>query len=254
MGAVSRQRAGQVAAKRAAAAPRERRVAVDCEGKSIGEVNRAIRAAIARGERRLRILHPDARHNLAVAMLEPVDITIEGSVGYYCGGMGDGPRIEITGDAGWGLAECILSGIVICRGNAGNGAAASIRGGTVVVHGSAAARAGVSMKGGTLLVGGDAGYMSGFMMQKGTIVICGDTGEGLGDSMYAGEIFVGGRIGDLGNDAVERPVTRDDRARLAELLAEHGLPGRADGFVRICSGGRLHNFSKHEFDLWRAAL
>ena len=229
-------------------------VTVDCEGRTIREVNRAIRDAVAGGERCLHITHSDARHNLAVALLQPVEIMIDGSVGYYCGGMGDGPRIDIAGSAGWGLAECIMNGTVVCRGSAGNGAAASIRGGTVVVHGNAAARAGISLKGGTVLIGGNTGYMTGFMMQKGTIVICGDAAEGLGDSMYAGEIYVGGRIAGLGNDAVEREMTDADRARLSELLAAHDLPGAADRFAKICSGGKLHNFNKHEFEMWRAAL
>ena len=229
-------------------------VAVDCRGRTIREVNRAIREAVAAGEQSIRVLHPEARHNLAVAVIEPVEILIEGSVGYYCGGMGDGARVEIAGSAGWGLAECIMGGRVVCRGSAGNGAGASIRGGRVVVYGNAAARAGISLKGGTLVIGGDTGYMSGFMMQKGTIVVCGDTGEGLGDSMYAGEIYVGGRIGGLGNDAVERPMTEDDVKHLGALLREHALPGDPGRFTKVCTGGRLHNFNKHEFDVWRAAL
>lgn len=229
-------------------------ILVDCRGRTIREVNRAIREAVAAGERSIQVLHPEARHNLAVALLEPVEIRIEGSVGYYCGGMGDGPRIEIAGSAGWGLAECIMGGRVVCRGSAGNGAAASTRGGRVVVYGNAAARAGISLKGGTLVIGGNAGYMTGFMMQKGTIVVCGDTGEGLGDSMYAGEIYVGGRIGGLGNDAVERPMTDEDLKYLGALLREHSLSADPRRFTKIGTGGRLHNFNKHEFDVWRAAL
>jgi len=229
-------------------------VTIECRGRTIREVNRSIHEAVAAGERCLQVLNPEARHSLAVGLLQPVEIRIEGSVGYYCGGMGDGPRIEIAGSAGWGLAECIMNGTVVCRGSAGNGAGASIRGGTVVVHGNAGARAGISLKGGTVLIGGSAGYMSGFMMQKGTIVVCGDSGEGLGDSMYAGEIFVGGRIGGLGNDAVEQEMTDADRARLSALLADHDLPGTAERFRKIRSGGRLHNFNKHEFDVWRVAL
>ncbi len=229
-------------------------VTVDCRGRTIREVNRSIREAVAAGEHAIRVLDPEARHNLAVALLQPVEIHIEGSVGYYCGGMGDGPRITIDGSAGWGLAECIMGGTVACRGSAGNGAGASIRGGRVVVHGNAAARAGISLKGGTVLIGGSTGYMTGFMMQKGTIVVCGDAAEGLGDSMYAGDIFVGGRIAGLGNDAVEQPMTPADVERLGGLLEEHDLPGDAVRFKRITSGGRLHNFNKHEFDMWRAAL
>jgi len=229
-------------------------VTVECRGRTIREVNRAIREAVAVGEQSIQVRHPEARHSIAVALLAPVEIRIEGSVGYYCGGMGDGPRIEIAGSAGWGLAECIMGGTVVCRGSAGNGAGASIRGGRVVVHGNAAARAGISLKGGTVLIGGNTGYMTGFMMQKGTILVCGDAAEGLGDSMYAGEIYVGGRIGGLGNDAVEQPMTDDDVQRVAALLEEHTLPGTPARFRKICTGGRLHNFNKHEFDVWRAAL
>ena len=229
-------------------------LSLDCRGRTIREVNRAIREAVAAGERSILVLHPEARHNLAVALLAAVEIRIEGSVGYYCGGMGDGPRITIAGSAGWGLAECIMAGLVDCRGSAGNGAAASIRGGRVVIHGNAAARAAISLKGGTVLIGGNTGYMTGFMMQKGTIVVCGDAADGLGDSMYAGEIYVGGRIAGLGNDAVEQPMGDADVARLGGLLEEHALPGDAWQFRKICSGGRLHNFNKHEFEMWRAAL
>jgi hypothetical protein len=65
---------------------------------------------------------------------------------------------------------------------------------------------------------------------------------------------VGGRIGGLGNDAVERPMTEDDVKYLGALLREHTLPGDPRRFTKVCSGGRLHNFNKHEFDVWRAAL
>ena len=55
-------------------------------------------------------------------------------------------------------------------------------------------------------------------------------------------------------DAVEREMTDADRARLSELLTAHDLPGAADRFTKISSGGKLHNFNKHEFEMWRAAL
>jgi glutamate synthase domain-containing protein 3 len=238
---------------------------IDCEGKSTREINARLKELATAGERAIELLHPAARHNLAVALLvecagappgrlpAPVTVTIHGSVGYYCGGLGDGATIHVQGSAGWGLAESQMSGTVIVEGHAGNGAAASIRGGQVVVKGDAAARAGIALKGGALIVGGSAGSMSGFMMQKGTLVICGDAGAGLGDSIYAGQIFVGGAIAGLGSDAVEAELTAADQALLAELLAPHEL-GPRDRFRKIVSGGRLHHFDKHEIDLWKTAL
>jgi len=226
---------------------------IDCHGKTTREINRAIRQAIAAGEREIRILHPDARHNLGVALLEPVRIVYEGSVGYYCAGMIDGAQVEIRGSAGWGTAESMLNGTVLIDGNAGSGVAASIRGGTVVVRGDAAARAGVSMKGGTLLIGANCGYMAGFMMQKGKIVICGDAGDALADSMYEGIVFVGGKIASLGNDTVVEEPTSEDESWLATLLHQYNLRG-PNRFKKVVSGRKLWNFDKKDLEVWRAAL
>jgi glutamate synthase domain-containing protein 3 len=226
---------------------------IDCRGKTTREINRLLREAIAAGKREICVLEPDARHNLAVALLQPVRVVLEGSVGYYCAGMMDGASVEIQGSAGWGMAESMLSGTVVVHGSAGSGVAASIRGGTVVVRGDAAARAGVSMKGGTLLIGGNCGYMAGFMMQKGRIVICGDAGEALADSMYEGAVFVGGKIDSLGNDAVIEQPTEEDRTALQDLLTTYRVSAPAT-FKKVVSGRRLWNFDKKDLDVWKAAL
>jgi glutamate synthase domain-containing protein 3 len=226
---------------------------IDARGKTTRDINRELRAAIAAGHRDFRVLEPDARHNLGVALLQPVRVVFEGSVGYYCAGLMDGANVEVRGSAGWGAAESMLSGTVVIDGNAGSGVAASIRGGTVVVRGDAAARAGVSMKGGTLLVGGSCGYMAGFMMQKGRLVICGDAGDALADSMYEGIVFVGGQVEALGNDAVQAEVTDADRAALGDLLQTYGVPGPA-AWRKVVSGRKLWNFDRKDLDVWKAAL
>jgi methylamine---glutamate N-methyltransferase subunit B len=233
--------------------PRSRtELVVDAAELPIREVNQRIREGLAAGDR-VVVRNPGARHNLGVAVLSPGELTFDGSVGYYCGGMADGPSIRVTGSAGWGLAEGMLDGTVVVEGNAGNSAAASIRGGEVVVWGDCAARAGVAMKGGSLLVGGDAGYMTGFMMQKGVIVICGDAGDALADSMYEGVIFVGGDVASLGNDAVVEATSETEDVWLAATLARHALTPPAR-FRKVRSGRKLWNFEKHELDTWRAAL
>jgi glutamate synthase domain-containing protein 3 len=228
-------------------------VTVDCEGRSVREINQAIREHITAGATEILVRHPAARHNLAVATLEKVRITIDGSVGYYCAGMSDGVTVEVRGSAGWGLAECLMSGTVVVDGNAGNGAAASIRGGTVVVKGDAAARAGIAMKGGQLLIGGRSGYMTGFMMQRGRIVICGDAGPALADSMYEGVVYVGGEIAELGNDTVVSEASAEEVADLRRALGQFGVPG-PDRFRKVVSGRRLWNYDKKELDVWKAAF
>ena len=152
---------------------------IDAATLSTREINASIRVRLARGAAEVLVENPNARHNLAVALLQPGRVRFLGSVGYYCGGLIDGPEIDVEGSAGWGLAESMMNGHVVVRGSAGNGAAAAIRGGTVVIHGDAAARLGVSMKGGTGAGGGNCGYMAGFMGQKGTLIVCGDTGRSL---------------------------------------------------------------------------
>jgi glutamate synthase domain-containing protein 3 len=226
---------------------------IDCRDKTTRAINRELRAAIAAGHRDIFVREPDGRHNLAVALLQPVRVIFDGSVGYYCAGMMDGAHVEVRGSAGWGTAESMMNGTVIVDGNAGSGAAASIRGGTVVIRGDAAARAGVSMKGGTLLIGGNCGYMAGFMMQKGRIVICGDAGDALADSMYEGVVFVGGQVEALGNDAVYAELTAEDHAALHDLLATYQVPAPTS-FKKIVSGRKLWNFDRKELDIWKAAL
>jgi glutamate synthase domain-containing protein 3 len=237
---------------------------IDGNGLNTREINRRLRAALAAGDSEVVLANPAARHNLAVGLLTPGRIRIEGSVGYYCGGLCDGPAIDVDGSAGWGLAENLMAGRVVVRGNAGNGAAASIRGGLVVVGGHAGARAGIAMKGGTLLVGGDAGLMTGFMMQKGTIVIGGNAGDALGDSLYEGRIFVAGAIASLGSDAIQQPLTPEDEGWLRGLFEGLGeasesrsplppLPPAA-AFKKIVSARGLYHFDRREFARWREAL
>lgn len=234
--------------------------AIDCSGRTTREINAALRGAIAAGDRDIVLQNTGAKHNLAVAVLEPVHIRCEGSVGYYCGGLMDGPAVEITGSAGWGLAESMMAGEVRVRGSAGNGAAAAIRGGSVVIHGDAAARLGVSMKGGLALVAGNCGYMAGFMAQKGTMIVCGDTGEAFADSMYATQCFVGGRIGGLGTDAVVESPTAEEvaivEAALVRYLSadERRMRPEPRDFKKVVAGRKLWNFDQREWKIWQEAL
>jgi glutamate synthase domain-containing protein 3 len=232
-----------------------------CDGKTVRDINKEIKRRIAQGETDLLVKNPGARHNLGVAILQPVHITFDNSVGYYCAGMSDGPTVEIKGSAGWGLAESMMNGTVIVHGSAGNGAAASIRGGTVVIHGDAAARLGVSMKGGLILVAGNCGYMAGFMAQKGTLIVCGDAGEAFADSMYEAVCFVGGNIAELGNDAVIEDPTAEDLATLESTLSHHlptairnKPPSAIRNFKKVVAGRKLWNFDKDERAVWREAL
>lgn len=233
---------------------------VDCAGRSAREINTEIKHRLELGDTRIEVQNPGARHNLGVAILQPVSLRFNGSVGYYCAGLIDGPKFEITGSAGWGLAESMMDGHVLVHGSAGNGAAAAIRGGTVVIYGDAAARLGISMKGGMVLVAGNCGYMAGFMGQKGIIIVCGDAGEAFADSMYDTVCFVGGRIAELGTDAVTEQPNPEDANFIDAMLAQHlplevrkQKPSGRD-FKKVIAGRKLWNFDKREWKVWQEAL
>ena len=233
---------------------------VTCEGRTIREINSEIKSLIRAGQKKITVVNPGARHNLAVAILEPAHVTIQGSAGYYCGGLADGSTVEVAGSAGWGLAESMLNGTAIVHGSAGNGAGAAIRGGAVIVHGDAAARAGVSMKGGVVLIGGNCGYMAAFMGQKGALIVCGDAGDAFADSMYATVCYVGGKISSLGTDAVIEDLGATDVEFLDATLGcyfpveiRKSKPAGKD-FKKVVAGRRLWNFDKRDWKVWQGAL
>jgi glutamate synthase domain-containing protein 3 len=227
---------------------------LDCGDLPTRQINQQVRSAIAGGSRRIRLLRPAARHNLGVALPEGVELTIDGSAGYYVAGLNDGATVHVRGGAGWGAAESMRDGIVIIDGDAGNAVAASIRSGTVVVRGGASTRAGIAMKGGMLLVAGSVGPMAAFMMQKGVLIVCGDAADGVADSMYAGTVFVGGRHGELGADAVLQDATAEDDEFVRTALERWKIGAPRDGFRKVVAGQRLWNFQRSDRHLWKSAL
>ncbi len=227
---------------------------LDCGDLPSRSINQAVRAAIASGTTRIRLLRPAARHNLGVALPEGIELIIEGSAGYYVAGLNDGATVFVHGGTGWGAAESMRDGTVIIDGDVGNAVAASIRSGTVVVRGNASTRAGIAMKGGTLVVAGNVGPMAGFMMQKGSMIICGDAADGVADSLYAGTVFLGGRHGELGADAVVQDISDEDRELVGSALERWKVAAPASGFRKLVAGRRLWNFQRSERHLWKSAL
>jgi len=223
---------------------------LDADGLDAWEFNRRLQALAADHER-IVVENPRARHNLGVALTEPMHVIFLGSVGYYCGGFNDGARIEIFGNAGWGLGEAMARGRIEVHGNTAWAAGASMRGGRIVVHGGGGPRTGVAMKGGTMLVSGGLGFMSGFMAHRGKLVALGGAGDALGASLYEGRIFVAGEIEALGADAIAVDPTEEELAEIAADLSEAGLPAPSTPLRKVIAEGRLWYFDVKHAAEWR---
>lgn len=188
------------------------------------------------------VVNPKGSHSIAVGLDAPIDVTVRGSTGYYCGGMNAQATVRVDGSAGPGVAENMMSGAVIVDGDASQYAGATGHGGMLVIRGNAASRCGISMKGIDIVVQGNVGHMSAFMAQSGNLVVCGDAGDALGDSIYEARLFVRGSVKSLGADCVEKEMRLEHLEILADLIERAGVDANPEEFKRYGSARKLYNF------------
>jgi len=218
-------------------------ITVDLAAETVRDLNQRLHDLPAdTNERAWRVVNPKGAHALVAGLDGPVEVLIEGHVGYYCAGMNKKATVTIDGHCGVGVAENIMSGEVRVKGNASQSAGASGQGGLLVIEGDASARCGISMKGVSIVVGGSVGHMSAFMAQTGNLVVCGDAGQSLGDSIYEAKLYVQGKVESLGSDCVEKKMTPHHIAKLERLLKQAGIKADAKKFRRYGSARKLYNF------------
>ena len=215
----------------------------DLETTPLRDLNAALhRLPLAGTNEAVRVLNPNGEHSIAVGVDADVEITIDGPVGYFCGGMCRQARITIEGNAGQGVGENMESGLIHVKGDASQSAGATGRGGLLLIEGNASARCGISMKGIDIVVFGNVGHMSAFMAQSGNLVVCGDAGDALGDSLYEARLFVRGSVKSLGADCIEKEMRPEHLEILADLLARAGSDAKPEEFKRYGSARKLYNF------------
>jgi len=218
-----------------------RETSFDLAVDTVRSLNQALHADSSGG--RVVVRHPGGRHAIAVGLDGPYEVEIEGHVGYYCAGMNKVASVRVHGNCGVGVAENMMSGVVVVEGSASQSAGASARGGLLVIHGDASARCAISLKGADIVVRGSIGHMGAFMGQKGNLVVCGDAGESLGDSLYEARLYVRGSVAGLGADCIEKEMRDEHVAVLADLLTRAGVDDVDPGeFRRYGSARRLYNF------------
>ena len=217
---------------------------VDLAATPLRELNQRLHdLVLAPGARHWRVLNPSGAHAVACGLDAEVEVEIDGHVGYYCAGMNQRATVRVHGNAGTGVAENMMSGLVVVDGNVSQSAGATGRGGLLVVHGDASARCGISMKGIDVVVRGGVGHMSAFMAQTGRLVVCGDAGDALGDSIYEARLYVRGAVAGLGSDCVEKELRDEHLSELRDLLGRAGIDDvEATEFRRYGSARRLYTF------------
>jgi glutamate synthase domain-containing protein 3 len=188
------------------------------------------------------IINPKGSHAIAVGLDAPIEVTVLGPTGYYCGGMNKQATVHVKGSAGPGVAENMMSGKVIIDGDASQYAGATAHGGLLVIKGNASSRCGISMKGVDIVVHGNIGHMSAFMAQSGNLVVLGDAGDALGDSLYEANLFVRGKVKSLGADCIKKDMRDEHLEILKCLLAEAEADAKPEEFTRYGSARELYNF------------
>lgn len=220
----------------------------DASGMTISAINTKLRDLMKQGYGSITVRNPGAQHSLGVGILNRLNLTFDGSLGYFGCGLIDGPNVHITGRVGWSCAENMMAGTVVIEKNAGSQFGAAIRGGDLVCKGRAGSRVGIDQKGGTIIVGDSVGAFTGFMMQRGRMIILGDAGPSLGDSMYDGTIYIGGKYKSLGVDCVEGELTDLDIKYLRSKLGLYGFeaPNGVENMKKLVSGKQLWNYDNLE--------
>lgn len=216
---------------------------IDLAQSDLRHVNASLQAqSVETNQTAWTIDNPKGSHAVAVGLDAPIDVTVNGSTGYYCAGMNKQATVHVTGSAGPGVAENMMSGTVIIDGDASQYAGATAHGGLLVIKGNAASRCGISMKGVDIVVHGNIGHMSAFMAQSGNLVVLGDAGDALGDSLYEARLFVRGSVKSLGADCVEKEMRPEHLDLLADLLARADADAEPSEFRRFGSARKLYNF------------
>ena len=216
---------------------------IDLTKASLRDVNEILqRQSEITNQKQWEIINPKGAHAIAVGLNAPLDLSIKGSTGYYCGGMNQQANIKVRGSAGPGVCENMMSGCVIIEGDASQYAGATGHGGLLVIKGNAASRCGISMKGIDIVVHGNIGHMSAFMAKSGNLVVLGDAGDALGDSLYEARLFVRGHVKSLGADCVEKEMRNEHLKILNELLSRSDSDADPKDFKRYGSARKLYNF------------
>jgi glutamate synthase domain-containing protein 3 len=217
---------------------------LDADNVYYRELNKQIRALVAKGETEFEIINVRGQRYIADGLDGDIKFLIRGVPGQDMAAFMRGPSIRVEGNAQDGVANTMDEGLVVVNGMAGDVVGYAMRGGKVLIRGDVGYRVGIHMKAykekfPVLVIGGKAGdflgeYMAGgaiillgmFSGKSGDVPIC---GRSLGTGMHGGVIYVRGEVPveQLGPHLKTEPVDAEDmaliRANLELFCKEFGV-------------------------------
>ena len=91
----------------------------DLEANGLRGLNSALHAqSETTNQTEWNIVNPKGSHAIAVGLNAPIEVTVNGSTGYYCAGMNQQATVNVKGSVGPGVAENMMSGTVVVEGDA----------------------------------------------------------------------------------------------------------------------------------------
>ena len=98
---------------------------IDLEKRSLRDVNQRLHSLPKDTNERLwKLVNVHGEHACAVGLTQPIEVHIEGHIGYYCAGMNKEATVVIHGQCGVGVGENMMSGEVRVKGTASTAAGA----------------------------------------------------------------------------------------------------------------------------------
>ena len=106
---------------------------LDLEKIEVRGVNSTLHDFPQDSRQNFEIQNPQGQHSIACGLDAPLVVEIKGHVGFYCGGMNKLSKITVTGPAGVGLAETMMSGNIRVTVPASESAGSPAHGGLLVI-------------------------------------------------------------------------------------------------------------------------
>jgi glutamate synthase domain-containing protein 3 len=230
---------------------------IDARGLDFAALNRHVRDAVSRGDRRILLKNVNGQRYIACGLKGEVRIVVEGVAGADTAAFMDGPEVVIRANAEAAIGNTMNSGKVVVHGSVGDVSGYAMRGGRLFILHDAGYRLGIHMKSfcdrlPIVVVGGRAQDFLGEYMAGGVIIVLGWTGAAerplvgrhVGVGMHGGVMYLRGRVDQdrLSREVSAQGLGPQDHALLARVLREYAadfrLPLRemlAGPFLKLAS-------------------